>query len=495
MFKKEILIRTLAYAFTGLLVMSIAATAGYGQTPAALSPESQNLITEGIKADDQKDYLTAINYFQKALQTSPNSAQIFFYLGVEESKISGRELRAISWLSAYLLTRKDAPNASLVTTQIDKLNEAYRQSQLRLIRSAEDAARAVGIGLYLSSVAGTFARAGDLSSAMRMAAGIEYLPARRDAYAGISLAQANSGDIPGARSTANLIQDAEEKHRVQNEIVHLQITEGDIKGAMETWATMANLSELSGAEHSSTSAAAAIAEAQIKAGDKAGAYKTMAIALKNAEVVTDPKSKDFVYSDIVIALANCGDIALAQKTANMIPDVGSRAAALIYVPEAMARSGNIPKAIEMTQSIIEKDEYGFRYRDQAKGLIALVQANRGDMPGAKKTAALINDEDEKKYTLNEIAAVLKNRSDKITAPWLTMLEDSVSNRRALNLPIFLDLSAKLKSLPPSDDPEDLVNALIGIIDRMQDAQEYINQMRKKNVLHQPPLPAKSKKLR
>jgi len=85
-----------------------------------LPPDAQEAMKNGIIAAKQQDYLLAARYFQDARKIAPDSPEIFFNLGLAESKIPGRELRAIAWFGAYLASTTNAPNAAAVKDQIDK---------------------------------------------------------------------------------------------------------------------------------------------------------------------------------------------------------------------------------------------------------------------------------------------------------------------------------------------------------------------------------------
>jgi Flp pilus assembly protein TadD len=69
--------------------------------PAPLPADAQEAIGQGIAAAKQQDYLRAVQFFQQARKIAPHAPEIFYDLGLAESKIPGRELRAIAWLETY----------------------------------------------------------------------------------------------------------------------------------------------------------------------------------------------------------------------------------------------------------------------------------------------------------------------------------------------------------------------------------------------------------
>ena len=114
---KKLLIRCLCYFFVGFLTLAFAPTSGFSQI--TLPAAAQEAYNKGMMAAKLPDYPLAISYFQEARKLSPQSSEIYFNLGLAESKIAGRELRAISWFEAYLLANPTSPNAALIKEQMD----------------------------------------------------------------------------------------------------------------------------------------------------------------------------------------------------------------------------------------------------------------------------------------------------------------------------------------------------------------------------------------
>lgn len=147
--------------------------------PAPLPPDAQLLIDKGVLAAKQQDYLLAIRYFQDARKLSPQAPEIYFDLGLAESKIPGRELRAIAWFGAYLAANPNAQNAAAVKEQIDVLDVKSQSNISHLIQTAQDAAIKIPIGdpnawpypgtyhhdVALEGVAGLWAKFGDFEAA------------------------------------------------------------------------------------------------------------------------------------------------------------------------------------------------------------------------------------------------------------------------------------------------------------------------------------------
>lgn len=67
-------------------------------------------------------YLLAVRFFEEARKLAPEAPVIYLNLGLAESRIPGRELRAIAWFGAYLAANPTAPNAAAVKEQIAVLD-------------------------------------------------------------------------------------------------------------------------------------------------------------------------------------------------------------------------------------------------------------------------------------------------------------------------------------------------------------------------------------
>src|ERR1700680_2759880 len=105
--------------------------------PATLAPEAQAAVDKGVWAAKQQDFLLAIRCFQDARKVAPQAPEVFYDLGLAESKIPGRELRAIAWFGAYLATTPNAPNAVAVKEQIDILDVKSQSNIDRLLKTVE----------------------------------------------------------------------------------------------------------------------------------------------------------------------------------------------------------------------------------------------------------------------------------------------------------------------------------------------------------------------
>lgn len=459
-----------------IFLLTIAPNIGWGQakapTPAPLPPAAQEAVDKGIIAAKVPDYLLAIRFFEEARKLAPDAPIIYLNLGLAESRIPSRELRAMAWFGAYLAAYPDAPNAAAVREQIAVLDVRNQSNLSRLIKSLQNAAIQ---NANLRDVAKLYAEAGDIAGALKAADLTLTADWKRAAQTTIAEAQIRAGDIAGAQNTlavalatADLIVgDAESKSMGQSFIAEAQIKAGDIAGAKKTLASALSTADLIKDANYKSYAQRTIAEAQIKAGDVAGAQKTLAFAQRTADVIGDAKDKTYERAEIAEAQVKAGDIARARET--------------------------LASALQSADLI--QDAY---WKIRAPGRIAEAQIKAGDIAGAQKTADSIRHADLKSLTQSRItqakagivnapSATRQSASDTqpsiqpvvTVSDWLKKLDDdNKSNDCPLNTGPFLDLPGHLKSLPPSDNPRIYFDTASAIAEKLVRARNSITGMLK-----------------
>ncbi len=146
-----------------------------------LSPEAREPFDKGMIAVEQGEWLVAIGYFQKALKIDMYAPIVLFNLGLAESKLPNREMRALAWLHAYLVAAPSAGNAEAVREEIAGLDIKAEATLLKLIRQAR-----------------------------QLAGQLDNVFVRGDAYMRVALELAKIGDNTGAEQTAKLSRDPTE---------------------------------------------------------------------------------------------------------------------------------------------------------------------------------------------------------------------------------------------------------------------------------------------
>lgn len=416
-----------------LLLSQPRAARAQTNSPAPLPAAAQDAVNKGIIAAKVPDYLLAIRFFEEARKIAPQAPVVYLNLGLAESRMPGRELRAIAWFSAYLAAYANATNAAAVKDQIAVLDVRDQSNISRFLKSVRDAASQLSgddKDLALVYVAGLLAEAGDQAEAFQT---IELMQDRKgQAQQFITEGQAKTGNIPGAKRTADLIRDWTYKSRAQRSIAEAQLNAGDTAGAKETLASALFAAERIGNASSTDSEQNYIAQTQIEAGDIAGARKT-------ATLTQGTLYKVWAYSRIAKAQAISGDTASAQMTL-----------------------ASAQQAVDVERDVSVKSEAESEIK-QAKNMVKLIAS----MPNANWS---------RRETRPPGKVVIK------VSDWLERLDDDErngSNDGALNTGPFLDLASYLKALPPAKYPQHVFDDLRKTATKIVKAQNVIGGMLKR----------------
>jgi tetratricopeptide (TPR) repeat protein len=431
-------------------------------TPASRPAKVQEALNRGVIAAQEGNFLLAIRDFQDARTIAPDDPLIFLNLGLAESKIPGRELRAIAWFGAYLAANPNASKAAAVKEQIHVLDVTSNLNLSHLIETVQDAA---------AQTTGSDRQSNEF-----------LLPSGEWCY--------YTPKTPAESAYVFSRQDANWKSGALAEIAKAQAAAGDIAGAQSTFASALKTADLIQDASWKSYAQANVAQAQTAVGDVSAAHGTLASSQKTADMIADrvhgEDEKSMVRGCIAKTQAAAGDIAGAQKTVSDIQDVDWKGFALAEIAKAQAAAGDMAGA-QKTVSHMQVQYVGFRkvdWKGFALAEIAKVQAAAGDIAGAQKTSRNIHDmahardaqagiaEAQAKATSTKRASVQPGVSD-----WLNKLDDVSKNSDCpLNSGPFLDLAGYQQSLPPSDDPSTRIDALSGEALTIVRAQSVIDQM-------------------
>jgi tetratricopeptide (TPR) repeat protein len=487
---------------------------------ANVSGAAREAFDSGVIAAGLPNYPLAIRFFEEARTLAPSDPVIFYNLGLAESQISGRELRAISWFSAYLATNPTAPNAAAVKELINLLDVRSQSNLSRLISSLQDMANQFAEdnkNANLSRVAELWAKTGDIAAAQRVANLIQNVDSKSRAQAYITKFQAEAGDIDAAQKTVELIQNEDWKSSAQACVVEAQAKRGDIAAALRTTALIKNADRKRGAwrhlgngqaesgdvtEALKTAALlpsgneqgavqAATAKAQVRRGDIAGGQRT-------ADLIQDGDWQSNAQAVIAKTRVKLGDIAAAQRTVAVMRNADWKSDAQLVIAEAQAKGGDIVEARKTAAST--SNPY---YKSVALVAIAAAQAKHGEITAAEntfveaqQTADLINSASSKRSARRQIAEAraklnnsdpakptyhvkLDNQStiEPITvSSWLEIIDDRDETSSPLKSEPFLSLPAYLQSLPRSDNPQTVFTNLQETIDTIATAQNAIHKM-------------------
>ena len=375
---------------------------------ALLPPAAQAALDKGIIAAKVPDYPLAIRFFEEARKIAPTAPVIFMNLGIAESKMPGRELRAITWFGAYLAALSDAPNAAAVKEQIAVLEVKNLSNISRLIKAVQDTATQVtgdSKDLNLVYVAGLWAKAGDIAAALRTA---ELIGDRRgQAQQHIAAVQAKAGDIAGAQKTAGLIQQPPYLVDAQLAVADAQIRTDDIAAAQATLASALRTADLIKVPYEKMRNQIKIAEVQIAAADSAGARKTLAAALRTGNLTE--KGSWAPYFSIATAQVKAGDIAGALKAADLIQDGYQKSDAQQAIAKAQIATGDFPGAQKTLASSLRTIAPlpDASVRNARLTILGWTQLDVGDIAGAQRTADLIRTIPDQSAARYRIALALQ----------------------------------------------------------------------------------------
>lgn len=374
---------------------------------AELPPAAQTAVDNGIAAAKTQDYLLALRYFEEARKVAPMAPEIYYDLGLAESKIPGRELRAIAWFESYLAADKSATNAAAVSAQVNALDARSRDNVAKLLNSARQAAASNSrdesfTPYFLSEVARVAAEAGNVSFALQT---VDLLSSAKDkdkTLKNIACAQADGGDFTGAVTNAAAIQDPYWLASTLNHIGGLQVKASNFSGALQTVQMMQTPDDKNSLRRT-------IAQAQADDGKTADALLTI-------EAIQKPLAKGSALLDIANAQVKRRNVAgakptlaLALKAAPLVADVSDRAALRNQIAELQVTAGDIAGAnqtlvyaLSDVHLVSNSDPKGAA---EVMAAIAVVQVKAGDIAGAQDSfrfalpqADRIQDENDKYHT-------------------------------------------------------------------------------------------------
>lgn len=416
-----------------------------------LPVEAREPFRKGLLAVEQKEWPLAIRYFTEAQEKANYAPEVLFNLGLAESKMPGRELRAMAWFRAYLAAAPDSPNAQAVRNECDSMEIRIEGTLTRLIDQAKSMANAYSEDYRkrsaLQEVVRMMAEAGDIEGAKRM---VSSLPSddQGSAYGTIALSQIKAGKPADARSTAYQVSD--NSHSALSDIANGLADAGDISGAKSI------ISRINDTTYN-PSACAHVAAVQAKAGDIEGAKETLggakgdyslysgliAIGLAQAkagkmdearrtlvqarEAVSKRKNEEKYkvseYHDVGKAQAEIGDAEGAKETTSFL--VGDyKAQYQGYVFDAIRsywenrcneaiKKGDFKAAADAISQISGSERQQQVQEQLNRRLREIVQEKikAGDLHGALATAEVMGDSNSRSYAYSDLATARLNKQE------------------------------------------------------------------------------------
>jgi tetratricopeptide (TPR) repeat protein len=261
---------------------------------------------------------------------------------------------------------------------------------------------------------------------------------RVDALIATAEAQAQIGDVSGALKTAVSVGNLRGKAEALRNIALVQVKGGDLQGAIVTADTIVD-------DRIKAQALRGIAAARAETGDRDG-------ALQIAAGIRDPYLKAGAFQKIAVAPSILKDRAGATEIlkqaldiAGTIPNENEKADALGGLTLAHAEIGDVPGAFK-TAALIENvfagkplSEVAVISKSEILRAIAIAQARAGDNQRAAQTVGTIVTPYMQASALAEIAVAQAERGDQITA--------GATLRKALQVAAAIrEFSAKVPAL-------------------------------------------------
>ena len=492
-----------------------------GNIRAQLPPAAQEALDNGIIAAKVPDYVLAIRYFEDARKIAPDAPVIYFNLGLAESKIPGRELRAICWFAAYLAADPQSSNTASIKEQI-QISKIKSQSNIsHLIKNLQDAAPKTqydvgGIGVL-------WAKAGDIETALKTVAlgSDRYRAFTKELIVETLL---KTGDLPNAVQIAGIVEEPDWKSRAFIEIIKVQIDNGDLADAESSIVEARRAADSIEDANNKSDRLKAIGETQIESGNIAGAQTTLKAAVIAADLITipdDASRKDIYLESKTQSLAfiaksqiSAGDIEGAKQTLLMAfkyseltsdPDERTKSQGDKILP-SQAEAGDVKNALKTYQAFQKsvvlsnantKSLFNMKYwNPQVKIVYAQIKA--GDFAGASKMANEITDPSTKADLMASIAKAQAeertkpntsstttptptptpqpNKAKPLPAPltateWIKRVSELEAN-------YFVDLPGYLKTLP-ADDANKMFIELEQSVSKMIEQQNVITSALKR----------------
>lgn len=419
-----------------------------GLIPYDLSSDVSAAMKKAYAAAAQSDYLAALEHFENAHDLAPTAAAIHYNLALAESRIPGRELRAIAWYGAFLAADPKSTKAQAIREQIPKLNSRGSARFLKIVQGTVEQIPSQSLkDAYLTTVAKLWAKTGDYAVAFQTVNAIQSPYERNQSMAEIASAQAGAADINAALETLAGISFADARSSAQLSISEAQSSAGNIAAALKTADGIRT-------PFIKSLALQRIADAQRETGSTADALRTLADALSIASTIEEPL-RSRIHEDIAVSQAAAREIAVALRTADSIADPFNISLAKQRIAEIQARAG---------------DAVGAR-----QTLAAALDA-AGKEKDASSRSILMEGYAESKARIDSGKAVSPAEQPGITAPPSVKPQDWISmNDSLLNAPVFKDLAKYMKTLPQSD-PAKILSALFETAGKMVEAHEAIGKM-------------------
>jgi hypothetical protein len=346
-----------------LLCSQAAYAAGTGEP---LPPEAQQVMKKALIAVEQQQWSLAVRYFQDARKHAPQAPELFFNLGLAESKLPSREFRSIAWFKAYLTANPGAANAKAVRDTIEGLNVRAEGTIMKLVEQGRQMSQAFPDEWGRKGAEGRLgvilAKIGDSQGAKESAR----MSGSSSSQDSIAEELAKNGDITAAKEVLSQMDSKDTTYRCSaaSKIAWIQAESGDISGAMSTVDTCDDDKGFRKYE-----GLIAIARAM----DKTGRTDEARAILVRARYNTQQSIFKYDANYVGQAQAGIGDIRGAMETASVMQDASWKGwiyDAIDSKAREYAKAGQIQKALSAADLLPERATNSYNqvkeYRNDAR---------------------------------------------------------------------------------------------------------------------------------
>ncbi len=272
----------------GVMLVLVGWTFGFAQIPEGLPEDARVSWERGLDAFRQGDWDAAIRNLVVVQEAAPTAPAIIYNLALSYDFSAFNELLAMGWLSTYVAAAPDAPNVLQAEVRIGDLDRAALNRLAGLFQSAKRATEPQ-------------VNSGDSSGRMRAYDRIAQAQARSRVMAREALITAD--EIPGLCVGCVPGRPEQERTRVLQRILEVQVAAGDLEDAFNT--------------------AAAIDD--------------------------DVGARDDAFLDLALAYAGRGSPRRAEAALSQIADSASRETARVEVDRVAASvRGDAPRAEDLS---------------------------------------------------------------------------------------------------------------------------------------------------
>jgi tetratricopeptide (TPR) repeat protein len=293
------------------------------------------------------------------------------------SYVQGRLL-----LSLLLIACTSIGYAEETSSRAEELSEVLGQA----LQAAREVQNPLHRRYIIDDIAAAYALVGNRDRALELA-GREDNVNRNYTLSEISSVLVKQGQGHQAGEIISHITKDEYKAWALEELARFHIARGEHGEARERLDQAQKSAEGIVPDLFSTGIMLRIVEAQVAVGDRKNAEATLLHALELASTTEDAFVRDAEFSEVMQMQARLGDETGAWRTFEKIQNRFRKEIWINEIAVALAKGGNILRAIEVATSM--EEDY---FRVTALQRVAEAQAEAGDVDGALKTAGGIRRE-------------------------------------------------------------------------------------------------------